>query len=105
MKTELMNLSAQGVTYIQIDALRYSYSIDPKWREWIRSELAQDPDTASKKRGLEKSRCCVRSTALNNCHLELDFDLVFRQISIIDRQLQSSRNRCSGKPIASAIAW
>lgn len=44
MKTELTHLSAEGVSYIQIDAPRYSYFIDPKWREWIRSEMRIEPD-------------------------------------------------------------
>ena len=44
MKTELARLSAEGVKYIQIDAPRYSYFIDPKWREWIRTEMKVEPD-------------------------------------------------------------
>lgn len=46
MKTELQNLAAGGVKYIQIDAPRYSYYMDPKWREWIRTEMQIDPDAA-----------------------------------------------------------
>jgi 5-methyltetrahydropteroyltriglutamate--homocysteine methyltransferase len=44
MKTELARLSADGVRYIQIDAPRYSYFIDPKWRDWIRAEMKIEPD-------------------------------------------------------------
>lgn len=44
MKTEVARLSAEGVHYIQIDAPRYSYFIDPKWREWIRKEMQVEPD-------------------------------------------------------------
>jgi 5-methyltetrahydropteroyltriglutamate--homocysteine methyltransferase len=44
MKTELARLSAEGVKYIQIDAPRYSYFMDPKWREWIRTEMKIAPD-------------------------------------------------------------
>ncbi|HEX7289321.1 MAG TPA: methionine synthase [Candidatus Angelobacter sp.] len=43
MKSDLAELSQQGVDYIQIDAPRYSYYIDPKWREWIRTEMQVDP--------------------------------------------------------------
>lgn len=43
MKAELAKLSAEGVSYIQIDAPRYSYFMDPKWREWIRTEMKTDP--------------------------------------------------------------
>ena len=44
MKVELARLSAEGVKYIQIDAPRYSYFMDPKWREWIRTEMDVEPD-------------------------------------------------------------
>jgi 5-methyltetrahydropteroyltriglutamate--homocysteine methyltransferase len=44
MKTELARLSAEGVKYIQIDAPRYSYFMDPKWRDWIRTEMKVEPD-------------------------------------------------------------
>jgi 5-methyltetrahydropteroyltriglutamate--homocysteine methyltransferase len=46
MKSDLAKLSSEGVQYIQIDAPRYSYYMDPKWREWIRAELKTDPDAA-----------------------------------------------------------
>jgi methionine synthase II (cobalamin-independent) len=44
MKAELARLSAESVKYIQIDAPRYSYFMDPKWREWIRTEMNVAPD-------------------------------------------------------------
>jgi methionine synthase II (cobalamin-independent) len=44
MKAELARLSAEGVKYIQIDAPRYSYFMDPKWRDWIRTEMKVEPD-------------------------------------------------------------
>ena len=44
MKKDLAELSSQGVKYIQIDAPRYSYYMDPKWREWIRTQMNVDPD-------------------------------------------------------------
>ena len=46
MKSDLKNLAADGVNYIQIDAPRYSYYMDPKWREWIKAELRVEPDAA-----------------------------------------------------------
>jgi 5-methyltetrahydropteroyltriglutamate--homocysteine methyltransferase len=46
MKGDLAKLASDGVTYIQIDAPRYSYYMDPKWREWIRTEIGMDPDVA-----------------------------------------------------------
>ncbi|HEV7675435.1 MAG TPA: methionine synthase [Candidatus Angelobacter sp.] len=44
MKAEMAQLSREGVNYIQIDAPRYSYYIDPKWREWIRKEMQVEPN-------------------------------------------------------------
>ena len=44
MKAELARLAREGVNYIQIDAPRYSYFIDAKWREWIRTEMKVEPD-------------------------------------------------------------
>src|SRR4030095_16604869 len=44
MKDELRALAAGGVAYIQVDAPRYSYFVDPKWRDWIRAEMATEPD-------------------------------------------------------------
>jgi 5-methyltetrahydropteroyltriglutamate--homocysteine methyltransferase len=44
MKTELTRLATEGVKYIQIDAPRYSYYLDPRWREWIRTEMKVDPN-------------------------------------------------------------
>src|SRR6202163_1566864 len=46
MKGDLAALSGDGVKYIQIDAPRYSYYMDSKWRDWIRTEIGMDPDAA-----------------------------------------------------------
>jgi methionine synthase II (cobalamin-independent) len=46
LKAEVHALVDEGVSYVQIDAPRYSYYIDPKWREWIRGEMGQDPEAA-----------------------------------------------------------
>jgi 5-methyltetrahydropteroyltriglutamate--homocysteine methyltransferase len=46
IKAEIHALVAQGVKYIQLDAPRYSYYIDPKWRQHIRDEMGQDPEQA-----------------------------------------------------------
>jgi 5-methyltetrahydropteroyltriglutamate--homocysteine methyltransferase len=45
MKQDIAKLSADGVSYVQIDAPRYSYFMDPKWREWIHTEMKVEPDT------------------------------------------------------------
>ena len=43
IKAEISALLESGVPYVQIDAPRYSYYVDAKWREHLR-ELGEDPD-------------------------------------------------------------
>jgi 5-methyltetrahydropteroyltriglutamate--homocysteine methyltransferase len=46
IRSEVQALLADGVKYIQIDAPRYSYYLDPKWREYIRMEMGVSPEAA-----------------------------------------------------------
>ncbi len=46
IKAEVEALATERVSYIQIDAPRYSYYIDPKWRDYVRNEMGMDPDAA-----------------------------------------------------------
>jgi methionine synthase II (cobalamin-independent) len=46
VKAEIRALVDEGVKYIQLDAPRYSYYIDPKWRRHIREEMGLDPEQA-----------------------------------------------------------
>ena len=46
VKAEIRALIDEGVKYIQLDAPRYSYYIDPKWRRHIREEMGLDPEQA-----------------------------------------------------------
>jgi 5-methyltetrahydropteroyltriglutamate--homocysteine methyltransferase len=46
IKAEIQALVNEGVDYVQIDAPRYSYYIDPKWRSYIKTEMGLDPDQA-----------------------------------------------------------
>ena len=41
VKGETQALAEEGVAYIQIDAPRYSYYLDPKWREFLRAEFGE----------------------------------------------------------------
>ena len=43
IKAEVHALLESGVDYIQIDAPRYSYYVDPTWRQHLR-DLGEDPD-------------------------------------------------------------
>lgn len=46
LQDEIAALVAAGVQYVQIDAPRYSYYIDPKWRTYILEEMGVEPDRA-----------------------------------------------------------
>ena len=46
IRSEIQALVREGVKYIQIDAPRYSYYLDPKWREFIRAEMGVTPEHA-----------------------------------------------------------
>ena len=46
VRREIQALCEEGVKYIQIDAPRYSYYIDPKWRDYIKNEMGKDPEEA-----------------------------------------------------------
>jgi len=46
IKKEVAKLAEEGVKYIQIDAPRYSYYMDPKWRDWIRENMRMEPEAA-----------------------------------------------------------
>ena len=46
VRSEIDALIGEGVKYIQIDAPRYSYYIDPKWRSYVRDEMGMDPEQA-----------------------------------------------------------
>ena len=43
IKAEVATLAESGVDYIQMDAPRYSYYVDPRWRQHLR-DLGEDPD-------------------------------------------------------------
>ena len=43
MADDVRGLAASGISYLQIDAPRYSYYLDPKWTAWMEQELRVDP--------------------------------------------------------------
>jgi 5-methyltetrahydropteroyltriglutamate--homocysteine methyltransferase len=59
---EMAALAAEGVAYIQVDAPRYSYYLDEKWRTFLRTEYSPDLDAlldeaiASDNLGFRKAR-------------------------------------------------
>jgi 5-methyltetrahydropteroyltriglutamate--homocysteine methyltransferase len=46
IRSEIQALVNEGVTYVQVDAPRYSYYVDPKWRNYITNEMGVSPDDA-----------------------------------------------------------
>ncbi|HEY2860257.1 MAG TPA: hypothetical protein VGJ21_17690 [Terracidiphilus sp.] len=40
---EMRRLATSGISYLQIDAPRYSYYLDAKWTAWMEKELRVDP--------------------------------------------------------------
>jgi 5-methyltetrahydropteroyltriglutamate--homocysteine methyltransferase len=45
-KAEMQALASEGVRYIQIDAPRYSYYLDPKWRRYVEEQMHVNPEEA-----------------------------------------------------------
>jgi len=43
MAADIRTLATSGISYLQIDAPRYSYYLDPKWTAWMENELRVDP--------------------------------------------------------------
>ena len=41
--SDIRSLVTSGISYLQIDAPRYSYYLDPKWTAWMEKELRVDP--------------------------------------------------------------
>lgn len=60
MKRDIAKLAGDGVSYIQIDAPRYSYYMDPKWREWIKKEIGVEPDAALDE-AIKADNACFRA--------------------------------------------
>jgi 5-methyltetrahydropteroyltriglutamate--homocysteine methyltransferase len=60
MKSDLKTLASDGVKFIQIDAPRYSYYMDPNWRSWIKAEINVEPDAAFEE-ALQADNACFRA--------------------------------------------
>ena len=44
MAADIRTLAVSGISYLQIDAPRYSYYLDPKWKAWMETELRVDTE-------------------------------------------------------------
>jgi 5-methyltetrahydropteroyltriglutamate--homocysteine methyltransferase len=61
IKAEIQTLVNDGAHYVQIDAPRYSYYIDPKWRSYIKTEMGLDPDQALDE-AIRADNACLEDT-------------------------------------------
>ncbi|MBV8722869.1 MAG: cobalamin-independent methionine synthase II family protein [Candidatus Eremiobacteraeota bacterium] len=44
VSNECATLAKAGIAYLQLDAPRYSYYVDPKWRDFLRTEMHAEPE-------------------------------------------------------------
>jgi 5-methyltetrahydropteroyltriglutamate--homocysteine methyltransferase len=58
--SEIQALASEGVAYIQLDAPRYSYYLDPRWREYIRTEMGVSPEDALDE-AIRVDNACLRN--------------------------------------------
>jgi methionine synthase II (cobalamin-independent) len=58
VRAEIQALLADGVPYIQMDCPRYSYYVDPKWRQHLR-DLGEDPERAFEE-AVAADNACLR---------------------------------------------
>jgi 5-methyltetrahydropteroyltriglutamate--homocysteine methyltransferase len=62
VQAEVKALADEGAKYIQLDAPRYSYYIDPKWRDYVKNEMGMDPDQALDE-AIRADNTCLESIA------------------------------------------
>jgi 5-methyltetrahydropteroyltriglutamate--homocysteine methyltransferase len=60
IKSEIAALVHEGVKYVQIDAPRYSYYLDPKWREYVKTEMRVSPEQALDE-AIRVDNACIES--------------------------------------------
>jgi 5-methyltetrahydropteroyltriglutamate--homocysteine methyltransferase len=60
IKAEVQAL-VKEVQYVQLDAPRYSYYIDPRWRRYVQDEMEMDPETALDE-AIRADNACLEGT-------------------------------------------
>ena len=88
IKSEIQALLNEGVSYVQIDAPRYSYYLDPKWRDYIRREMGVSPEDALDE-AIRVDNACLEGARREGVTLAI--------------HLCRGNNRVSGAPRAGAI--
>jgi 5-methyltetrahydropteroyltriglutamate--homocysteine methyltransferase len=113
IEREMAYLASEGVPYIQIDAPRYSYYLDPKWREWLKAEMGGDPDAlldealasdnrcfkAARKPGIELAIHLCRGNNRSKWYAEGGYDAIAEKMFNtldVDRFLLEYENERSG---------
>ncbi len=66
IRGEVAALGNEGVDYLQLDAPRYSYYVDPKWRAWLHAEMDVDPES------LLTEALAADNTCLHACRRDRD---------------------------------
>jgi 5-methyltetrahydropteroyltriglutamate--homocysteine methyltransferase len=66
-KAEIQALASEGVQYIQIDAPRYSYYIDPKWRRYVEEQMGADPEQALDE-AIRVDNACIEGALADASH-------------------------------------
>jgi 5-methyltetrahydropteroyltriglutamate--homocysteine methyltransferase len=70
IKAEIQALVSEGLQYVQIDAPRYSYYVDPKWREFIKNGMGLDPDQALDE-AVKADNACLEDTRRSGVNLAI----------------------------------
>ena len=70
IQSEIRALSREGVKYIQLDAPRYSYYLDPKWRRYMREEMGQEPDRALDE-AIRADNACLEGVDRSRIHVAI----------------------------------
>lgn len=113
MSAEFQRLKDDGIQYIQIDAPRYSYFIDSKWREWVKTEVRQAPDAvldeylkadntcleAARKQGLTLAIHLCRGNNRSHWYAEGGYDAIAEKLFntlAVDRFLLEYDDQRSG---------
>jgi 5-methyltetrahydropteroyltriglutamate--homocysteine methyltransferase len=62
IRREIQALIGEGIKYIQIDAPRYSYFVDPKWRAWVKEQMGVEPEAALQE-AIRVDNACLEGAA------------------------------------------
>ena len=126
---EMAALAADGVAYIQVDAPRYSYYLDEKWRTFLRTEYSPDLDMLldeaiasdnlgfkqARKPGVQLAIHLCRGNNRSNWYASGGYDAIaeklFNQLDVdrflleYDDERSGRSNRCGSCPKTRSSCW